>query len=100
MNANLLKVKGLVNDMFKTLETASRSYETDVKIFFAKISAKVKEREAEVMSSVQKQLNGVHEHLDGQKNGIEEQGKAIQNLLTKIEQLSNTNSPYALLSRF
>lgn len=99
MNTNLLKVQEVVAEMYKTLETTCRTYETDVKIFFAKISAKVKERESEVISGLQKQINGVQEYLDGQKKGIEDQGKAISNLLAKIDNLSNTSSPYKILSK-
>jgi hypothetical protein len=91
-------VKRHIEEQYRSLETASRTQETEIRVFFSKITAKVKERELEVLSSLQKQFEIVHKVLSTHKSEVEEQSNSTKALLKKLEQFSSIVSPYSLLS--
>lgn len=95
----LEEAKQKIEIQFRSIESASRNQETDIKLFYSKLSAKVKERELEVLSSMEKQFEGLNKQLKTAQSEVEEQFSSTKLLLKKIDEISTVVSPYALLSR-
>lgn len=96
---NLDEAKRLLETQFLSIESASRSQETEIRLFYSKLTAKVKEREHEVLSSTQKQFEELQKLLTTHKSEVEERCQSTKALVKKIDLMSAAISPYALLSR-
>jgi uncharacterized lipoprotein YehR (DUF1307 family) len=96
---NLDDSKKQIETQFLSIESASRNQESEIKLFYSKLTAKVKEREHEVLSSVQKQFEDLRKLLSTHQSEVEESFLSTKTLIKKIDQISGSISPYNLLSR-
>lgn len=93
------ETRGITQDLEREIESQKRIQESEIKLFFADIIAKVKDREHEVLQIAHDEFQFLAQGLNDNKLGLDEQLRSITKLMVKFDKLGNGDSCYDILSK-